>query len=201
MSSSWSFCPECGQRLIRGQFPCGHAPAQAKWIDAGPYSDDIGYPPADPAPPQFCKILEPNNPDFTERFACKDCGENFITMCSYARVKAEHAAKLKPLLLAVGEMAETLLCFDSYVDPESPGAVFCSRCFVYSQGGLPIEHHESCLVGRVLGLCDELIKSYPEGSFAPDPTLDGLRKKAQQLRKGRHVELFPVQHPTATELR
>ncbi len=46
-------------------------------------------------PSKFCRILENDNPDFDERFACKDCGENFITMCSYARVKAQLAAALE----------------------------------------------------------------------------------------------------------
>jgi len=92
---------------------------------------------------------------------------------------------LPALLLAVGEMADTLLCFDSYVDPDSPGAVFCSRCFVYSLCGQPIEHMPSCLVGRVLELASGVIKSFPEGTFEPDCTLEGLRNTAR--RNGRHA--------------
>jgi hypothetical protein len=42
-------------------------------------------------PDKFCRILEPDNPHFNERFACKDCGENFITMCDAARIKAQLA--------------------------------------------------------------------------------------------------------------
>lgn len=38
-------------------------------------------------PDNFCRILEPDNPDFNERFACSDCGENFITLCDAARLK------------------------------------------------------------------------------------------------------------------
>ena len=106
---------------------------------------------------------------------------------------------LNPLLLAVGELADTLLCFDSYVDPDSPGAVFCSRCFVYSICGQPIEHLPSCMVGRVLGLVGGLMKSFPEGTFEPDCTLEGLRNTAK--RNGRYIEYDVVEHPTATELR
>lgn len=113
-------------------------------------------------------------------------------------LKPESLEQLKPLLLAVGEMADSLLAFDSYVDPESPGAVFCSRCFVYSQSGLSIEHDAKCLVGRVLALVAELRKGYPEGTFEPDCTLAGLREAA--VKNGRRVEYFPVEHPTATEL-
>lgn len=51
-------------------------------------------------PAKFCRIVEPNNSDFDERFACVECGENFITMCSYARLKLQlkNAAALKLLL-------------------------------------------------------------------------------------------------------
>jgi hypothetical protein len=93
--------------------------------------------------------------------------------------------KLAALLLVVGELVDTLLCFDSYVDPGSPGAVFCSRCFVYSICGQPAEHLPSCLVGRVLDLASGVIKSFPEGTFEPDCTLQGLRETAK--RNGRHV--------------
>lgn len=38
-------------------------------------------------PERFCRILEPDNPDFNERFECNDCGENFITLCDAKRLK------------------------------------------------------------------------------------------------------------------
>jgi hypothetical protein len=45
-----------------------------------------------PIPERFCRILEPDNPDYSERFQCKDCGENFITLCDAKRLKAKITA-------------------------------------------------------------------------------------------------------------
>jgi hypothetical protein len=105
------------------------------------------------------------------------------------RASAAGIERLKALLLLTGEIAGTLLVFDSYFDPESPGALFCSRCSVYSICGQPVEHLPSCLVGRVLELVSGLVKSFPEGTFAADPTLAGLKETAK--RNGRHIEYDP----------
>lgn len=55
-------------------------------------------------PPNFCRILEPDNPDMDERFQCKDCGENFITLCTYQR----HRLQLKSALQQNAALTEKL---------------------------------------------------------------------------------------------
>lgn len=68
--------------------------------------------------------------------------------------------------------------------PDHLATAFCSECYVRAEAFDRLQHAPYCLVGQI---------------FAAVASLEGGSRPVTG-RNERHVELFPVEHPTATEL-